>query len=108
MQGLLVMSAKERERLKIFERVKHGELQQKEAATLCQLEYRYLRRLYQRYCKHGDRGLVHQGRRRPSNRAYAAQQNDWTTVGRPNFNITDVQKARIDLLGWTKRRRIGP
>ena len=67
------MSAKERERLKIFLRVKRGELQQKEAAALCQLEYRYLRRLYQRYCRQGHRGLVHQGRGRPSNRAYAAE-----------------------------------
>ncbi len=67
------MSREERERLKIFERVKRGELQQKEAAALCQLEYRYLRRLYQRYCAQGDRGLVHQGRGRPSNRARAAE-----------------------------------
>ena len=44
-----MMSAKERERLKIFLRVKRGELQQKEAAALCRLDYRYLRRLYQRY-----------------------------------------------------------
>ena len=48
MEGHLKMSAKERERLKIFERVKRGELQQKEAAALCKLEYRYLRRLYKR------------------------------------------------------------
>lgn len=67
------MSAKERERLKIFLRVKRGELQQKEAAALCQLEYRYLRRLYQRYCQQGDRGLVHQSRGRPSNRARSAE-----------------------------------
>src|SRR5215204_5211277 len=73
MRGHLWMSAKERERLKIFARVKNGELQQKEAAALCQLEYRYLRRLYQRYCQQGDRGLVHQGRGQPSNRAYAAE-----------------------------------
>jgi hypothetical protein len=72
MEGLLKMSAKERERLKIFERVKHGELQQKEAAALC-LEYRYLRRLYKRYCEQGDGGLVHQGRGCSSNRAYAAE-----------------------------------
>ena len=62
MEGHLKMCAKERERLKIFERVKRGELQQKEAAVLCQLEYCYLRRLYKRYCEQGDRGLVHQGR----------------------------------------------
>ena len=67
------MSAKERERLKIFLRVKRGELQQKEAAALCQLDYRYLRRLYQCYCREGDRGLVHQGRGRPSNRARSAE-----------------------------------
>ena len=67
------MSRQERERLKIFERVKRGELQQKEAAALCQLEYRYLRRLYQRYCEQGDRGIVHQGRGRPSNRARSAE-----------------------------------
>jgi transposase len=70
MEGHLKMSAKERERLKIFERVKRGELRQKEAAALCQLEYRYLRRLYKRYFEQGDRGLVHQGRGRPSNRAH--------------------------------------
>jgi len=58
MEGQLKMSAKERERLKLFERVKNGELQQKEAAALCQLEYRYLRRLYKRYCEQGDRGFV--------------------------------------------------
>jgi len=73
MEGLLVMSAKERERLKLFLRVQRGELQQKEAAALCRLDYRYLRRLYQRYCKQGDRGLVHQGRGRPSNRARSAE-----------------------------------
>ena len=67
------MSAKERERLKIFERVKRGELRKKDAAVLCGLDYRYTRRLYQRYCALGDRGLVHQGRGRPSNRAYAAE-----------------------------------
>ena len=72
MEGHLRMSSKERERLKIFERVKRGELQQKEAAALCQLEYRYLRRLYKRYCEQVGRGLVHQGRGRPSNQAHPA------------------------------------
>jgi transposase len=73
MRGQLLMSATERERLKIFARVKRGELQQKEAAALCELEYRYLRRLYQRYCRQGDSGLVHQGRGRPSNRSRPAE-----------------------------------
>lgn len=67
------MSAKERERLKIFERVKRGELRKKDAAVLCGLDYRYTRRLYKRYCALGDRGLVHQGRGRQSNRAYGSE-----------------------------------
>lgn len=64
------MSQKEREWLKLFERVKRGELRQLEAAEICGLSYRQTRRQYQRYRKFGDRGLVHRGRGRPSNRAY--------------------------------------
>ena len=67
------MSTKERERLKIFERVSRGELTRKDAAALCGLDYRYVRRLYKRYCAVGDRGLVHQGRGRPSNRAHQTE-----------------------------------
>lgn len=109
------MSAKERERLKICERVKRGELQQKGAAVLCQLEYRYLRRLYRRYCKQGDRGLVHQGRGRPSNRAYPAKFKA-TVLARyqeryPDFGPTlAAEKLALDdqvldhetLRGWLK------
>ena len=61
MEGHLWMSAKERERLKIFERVSRGELTRKDAALLCGLDYRNVERLYKRYCALGDRGLVHQG-----------------------------------------------
>jgi hypothetical protein len=73
MEGHLWMSARERERLKIFERVKRGELRITDAAVLCGLDYRYTRRLYKRYGTLGDRGLVHQGRGRPSNRAYVSE-----------------------------------
>ena len=66
------MSAKERERLKLFERVKRGELTQLEAAQLGGLSYRQTRRLYKRYREGGDRGLLHRGRGRPSNRAHPA------------------------------------
>jgi Homeodomain-like domain-containing protein len=68
MEGHLWMSAKERERLKLFERVKRGELLQ-QAAEICGLDYRQTRRLYKRYCEYGDRRLVHQGRGLPSNRS---------------------------------------
>src|SRR5919198_5232035 len=73
MEGHLLMSQKERERLKVFERVKRGELQQVEAAEICGLSYRQTRRLYQRYREFGDRGLVHRGRGRPSNRQYGSE-----------------------------------
>lgn len=72
MEGHLTMSAKERERLKLFERVKRDELSVKEAAEICGLSYRQTRRLYKRYRQGGDRGLVHRGRGRPSNRAQPA------------------------------------
>jgi transposase len=73
MEGHLMMSQKERERLKVFERVKRGELRQVEAAEICGLSYRQTRRQYQRYREFGDGGLVHRGRGRPSNRKYPSE-----------------------------------
>lgn len=65
-----MMSRKERERLKLFVRVKRGELNLKEASELSEVGYRQCRRQYQRWRELGDRGLVHRGRGRPSNRGY--------------------------------------
>jgi transposase len=70
MEGHLLMSQRERERLKLFERVKRHEISLREAAEMCGLSYRQTRRLYKRYREVGDRGLLHQGRGRPSNRAH--------------------------------------
>lgn len=67
------MSRKERERLKIFARVKRRELNLKEAAELIEVSYRQCRRLYKRHRELGDRGLVHRSRGRPSNRGYQAE-----------------------------------
>ncbi len=66
------MSQRERERLKLFERVKRHEISLREAAEICGLSYRQTRRLFKRYREVGDGGLVHQGRGRPSNRAHPA------------------------------------
>ena len=66
------MSRKERERLKIFGRVKRRELNLKEAGELIGLSYRQCRRLYRRYKELGDGGLVHRGRGQPSNRGHKA------------------------------------
>jgi hypothetical protein len=71
MEGHLLMSGKERERLKVFGRVKGGELKLVEAAELLRVSQRQARRQYKRYRELGDRGLVHRGRGRPSNRGHA-------------------------------------
>jgi transposase len=73
MEGHLVMSRKERERLKIFARVKRKELNLKEAAELSGLSYRQCGRIYKRLREQGDRGLVHCSRGRPSNRGHKAE-----------------------------------
>jgi transposase len=73
MEGHLLMSGKERERLKVLARVKRGELNLKEAAELLGVSYRQCRRLHKRHQESGDRGLVHRSRGRPSNRGHQAQ-----------------------------------
>ena len=70
MEGHLLMSGKERERLKVLARVKRGELNLKEAAELLSVSYRQCRRLHKRHQESGDRGLVHCSRGRPSNRGH--------------------------------------
>ena len=70
MEGHLVMSRKERERLKVFARVKRKELKLTEAAELLGLCYRHSRRAYKRYQQEGDRSLVHRSRGRGSNRGH--------------------------------------
>ena len=62
------MSVKERSRLGILSRVEAGELTLVQAARLLEVSYRQARRLRRRYRDHGDAGLVHRLRGRPSNR----------------------------------------
>src|SRR5688572_5082767 len=73
MEEHLTMSASERDRLKLFERVKRDELSLTEASEIGGLSYRQTRRMYKRYREDGDRGLVHRGRGRLSNRAQPAE-----------------------------------
>jgi transposase len=73
MEGHLLMSGKERERLKVLARVKRGELNLKEAAELLEVSYRQCRRLHKRHQESGDRGLMHRSRGRPSNRGHHAK-----------------------------------
>lgn len=64
----LAMSMRERKRLEVFSRVKRGDISLVKAAALLQLSYRQVKRVYGRYRREGDRGLLHGLRGRVSNR----------------------------------------
>ena len=60
------MNRKERERMTLMGRVKQRALTLVAAAGLLGLGYRQAKRVWQRYQAHGDAGLVHRSRGRPS------------------------------------------
>jgi transposase len=72
MGGHLLMSGKERLRKVILEGVKEGRLTIREASARLSISYRQGKRIYRRYLREGDEGLMHRGRQRPSNRAKPA------------------------------------
>ena len=62
----LIMSEKEREQLKVFERLVRGEITQAAAAQMLNISDRWIREKLKRYRARGDAGLTHQGRGQPS------------------------------------------
>ena len=62
------MSGKERVRVVELSRVKAGEQSLVQAAARMGLGYRQAKRVWRRYCREGDCGLVHRSRGQPSNR----------------------------------------
>lgn len=64
----VVMSGKELRRVHVIRQVVAKKLMQKEAGALLGLTDRQIRRLQRRVEQEGDRGLVHRGRGKPSNR----------------------------------------
>ena len=66
------MSPKERRRIAVLGEVKMGRLKVVEAAEALGLSCRQVRRIWRRYQKDGDAGLVHRLRGRPSGRAKPA------------------------------------
>jgi hypothetical protein len=66
------MSQRERDRLRVLQDVEEGRFTQAKAAQLLKLSVRQLRRLQQRWRKHGDAALVHRLRGKPSNRRHDA------------------------------------
>jgi len=121
----LVMSGRERRRLDVLGRVQRGEVSQRKASELLELSYRQLRRLYGRFRRDGDRGLVHRLRGRASNRRrdtvkekvlalYAAQYADFGPtlaaeyLAREDGIVVAVETLRQWLLAaelWQRRRR---
>lgn len=62
------MSQKERRRLVVLAEVKAGRLTLVRAAEVMRVSYRQAKRIWERYRKVGDAGLVHKSRGRPSGR----------------------------------------
>ena len=69
----LIMSKKERDRKAMLEAVKQGYIDLKAASERLGVSYRQVKRLWSRYKRSGDLGLIHQNRGRKSNRAYSAE-----------------------------------
>src|SRR5207237_655184 len=67
-QEMLMLSTKDRDRLKILHEVKRKHLTQRAAAQQLGVSDRWVRELLRRVKKEGDRGVVHRGRGRVSNR----------------------------------------
>lgn len=68
----LMMSQKERTRLGIMQEIKAKRMSLVAAAGVLKLGYRQMKRVWRRYRDQGDKGLVHRGRGRASNRAKAS------------------------------------
>ena len=65
---MLVLSTKDRDRLKVLHEVRQGHLTQREAGEQLGFTDRWVRKLLGRVKKEGDRGVVHRLRGRASNR----------------------------------------
>jgi len=63
------MSQSERVRLVVMQRVKQDELNLTEACEVLGLSYRQTKRVWRRYRRDGDQGLVHRSRGKPGQRA---------------------------------------
>lgn len=71
MQGILKMSQKERDRLKIIEQICSGMIIVQDASDIMRISERQTYRLLNRYRTEGDIGLIHRLCGHPSNRGYS-------------------------------------
>ena len=71
-EDIIRMSVQELRRLRVVQKVLDRAITQKEAALLLDRGERQVRRLVKVVREHGEGGIVHRGRGRPSNRRYPA------------------------------------
>jgi transposase len=70
----LLMSSKERKRLKVMTAVAAGEMSLAQGAEVMKISYRQAKRIWKRYRKRGDAGLVHQARGREGTQRIAPKE----------------------------------
>ena len=68
---VLVMNYQERQRKAVCEMIKQRRITIVKGATQCELSYRQMLRVYQKYILEGDAGLIHGNRGRISNRKHS-------------------------------------
>ena len=109
----LIMSRKEIEQAKVFERLKNRELTQVAAAKKLRLSPRWVREKLKRFLKHGEAGLIHKKRGRPSLRGVREEiredildlaRGEWREFG-PTFFAEKFKEMRgIKLSSETIRK----
>lgn len=73
-----IMSRKEREQLKIFEKLISGEITQVVAGQMLNVSDRWIRKKLKRYREQGDAGLIHHGRGKPSSKRWNSNERALT------------------------------
>jgi transposase len=92
MNGILIMTHNEQERLKVFSQVDEHLLTYAEAAQLLRLSERQVYRLIKRYHSEGNTAVVHGLRGKPSNRRYSQDERE---------NILRIYRAQFADYGPT-------
>jgi hypothetical protein len=96
----LIMSRKEREQLKVFEKLEAGEITQVIAGQMLNMSDRNIRKKIKRYREKSDSGLIHQSRGRPSHKCWGDNERamamnllrtKWTGFG-PTFAAEKLEE----------------
>ena len=109
----LIMSRKEREQLKVFEKLVAGEITQAVASQMLDVSERWVRKKLKRYREQGDVGLIHQSRGKPSTKRWNEREraiaidllkSDWHGFG-PTYTAEKLKELkRIHVSDETVRR----